>query len=130
MMTQILNGGKKFSIRRAAGREADAEAMELKKNIFGNFRSLWVLALSLLVAVSPVYLHFNNLLEIDVFSPTPAFELLDPDDSMADQKKQVVLFTPSLAAEASLFCFFRTQPSPANVLPEFLLVPLFSPLRC
>ena len=36
----------------------------------------------------PICLQYNNLSEIDFFSPIPAFEILDPEDLLADERKQ------------------------------------------
>ena len=41
----------------------------------------FIIAISFSVLAYPVYVQCNNLAEIDFFSPNPAFEILDQEDT-------------------------------------------------
>lgn len=52
----------------------------------------------------PICLQYNNLSEIDFFSPIPAFEILDPEDLLADERKQEIkIFTLNFSSPFQIF---------------------------
>jgi hypothetical protein len=93
-------------------------------------RSFLVIAISLLVVVYPIYLQYNNLSEIDFFSPNPAFEILDQEDLLSHEENKAKIFTLSFSCAFSPFSLFCIGPFPPLSFQNLSLDQLISILRC
>ncbi len=62
------------------------------KNKVGRFQSFLIIGISFWVVMYPIYLHYDNLSEIDFSSPGPAFEVLDQEDFLAQEENKAKIF--------------------------------------
>jgi hypothetical protein len=100
------------------------------KNWQERIKSFLVLAISFLVLLYPIYLQYNNLSEIDLFSSHPAFEILDQEDLLFHKENQTKIFAGSISTEFSPFSFFSIGQFPSFSFPNVSFVRPVSILRC
>ena len=100
------------------------------KNRQERIKSFLVLAISFLVAIYPIYLQSNNLSEVDLFSPNPAFEILDQEDLLFHKESKAKLFALSFSYEFSPVSFFSIGQFPSPSFPNVFFDQPVSILRC
>jgi len=86
--------------------------------------------ISFFLVVYPVYLQYNNLIEIDFFSPNPTFENLDQENLLADEQNKIKIFVRSFSPVTSFFCFFCIGQLLRLSFQSFSLDQPISVLRC
>lgn len=62
------------------------------KNKRGRIRSLLIKGISFWIVMYPIYLQYNNLSEIDIFSPIPIFECLDQEELLIPEVNKAKIF--------------------------------------
>ena len=93
-------------------------------------QSFLIIAISFLVVVYPIYLQYNNLSEIDFFSPNPAFEILAQEDLLSHEENKAKIFTLGLSYAFSPFSFFWIGQFPPLSFQNLSFYQLISILRC
>ncbi len=71
----------------------------------GKIQSFLIVAISFWIGLYPLYLQSNNFLEIDLFSPIPAFEILDQEDFFGHEENKVRIFGWHFSYAFSLLSF-------------------------
>jgi hypothetical protein len=100
------------------------------KNRQERIKSYLVLSISFLVVVYPIYLQYNNLSEIDLFSLNLTFEIIDQEDLLFHKESKAKIFTLSFSYEFSpLRLFFIGQFSSLS-FPNVSVDQPISILRC
>jgi hypothetical protein len=89
-----------------------------------------IIAISLSVLAYPVYLQYNNLAEIDFFSPNPTFEILDQEDLLAYEENKAKIFTLSFSCGFPTFNYFSIGPFSPLSFQTFSFDQLIPILRC
>ena len=100
------------------------------KNRQERIKSYLVLAISFLVVVYPIYLQYNNLSEIDLFSLNPAFEIIDQEDLLFHKESKAKIFTLSFSYEFSPFSLFFIGQFSSLSFPNVSVDQPISILRC
>lgn len=100
------------------------------KNRPERIQSFLVIMISFFLVVYPVYFQYNNLIEIDFFSPNPTFENLDQENLLADEQNKIKIFVRSFSPVTSLFCFFCIGQLLRLSFQSFSLDQPISVLRC
>ena len=89
-----------------------------------------VIAICLLLAVCPAYLHYNDLMEIDSLSPHPSLENLDQENALADEQSKTKVFVLNSSPEFSLSGTFLRELLPCPSSQIFFLDHPTAVLRC
>jgi len=100
------------------------------KNRHERIQSVLIIAISFLMVVYPSYLQYNNLSEIDFFSPIPAFEIFDQEDLLSHEENKAKIFTLSFSYAFSPFNFFCIGQFPPLSFQNLSFNKLISILRC
>jgi hypothetical protein len=91
---------------------------------------LLAIGISFVLIAYPVYLQYNNLIEIDFLSTHPSFESLDQENLLADEQSKIKIFVPNSSPEVNLLKIFFQEQVPRFSFQVFSLQPSASILRC
>ena len=96
----------------------------------GRIHPFLIIAISLGVVVFPIHLYYNNLSEIESFSPVPAFEVLDQEDLLAQEENNAKVFTLRFSCAFCPFSLSFIGPFPSLSFQTHSVDLLISILRC
>ncbi len=93
-------------------------------------RSILLIFVAFLLAVSPAYFLHNDLVEIDFLSPHPGFENPDQGNLPADKPDRTMLFVHGFSSFFSVSSFFSIEQLPCLSFQIFSVDQRISVLRC
>jgi hypothetical protein len=100
------------------------------KNRRGRIQFFLVMAISFWLGMYPIYVQYDNLSEIDFFSPIPSFEILDPEDLLAHEENKEKILALCLSFGLSSLPFCPGSPFLFPFFQTFFFDQLPSILRC
>jgi len=86
--------------------------------------------IAFLLAAWPIYLQYDDIVEIDFLSPHQAFENRDQEDLLADKQDKTKIFVQNSSPVISFLGFFPMGPLPCLSFQIFSLDQKTSILRC
>jgi len=96
----------------------------------GKIHFFSIIAISFWIGVFLTCLQYNNLLEIDFFSPTQTLESLDQEFLQANEEKKAKVFTLRFSRAFSPFHFSFIEPFPFFSFQSLSFDQCISVLRC